>query len=183
RQGLGAGRRETPPRRLGAGEMLSGLAQAAAFLLIAATMLFPLFWMLASSVKTPQELQASPPVWLPAEPNLAAYGQVFEVVRFGRSFLNSVVIAGVTTVGIVLTSIMAGYVFAKHRFRGRGLLFNLVLATMFLPPIVTLVPLFRMVEAMGLVDTYAGAILPFLANAFGIFLMRQFIAGIPDELL
>src|SRR5690606_27793243 len=89
RQGLGAGRRETPPRRLGAGEMLSGLAQAAAFLLIAATMLFPLFWMLASSVKTPQELQASPPVWLPAEPNLAAYGQVFEVVRFGRSFLNS----------------------------------------------------------------------------------------------
>ena len=155
----------------------------AVFALVAATMLFPLFWMLASSLKSPQELQALPPAWLPADPAGAAYAQVFEVVPFGRAFLNSVIVAGGTTVGIVLTSIMAGYVFAKHRFRGRNLLFNLVLATMFLPPIVTLVPLYRMVESMGLVDTYAGAILPFLANAFGIFLMRQFIGGIPNELL
>jgi len=162
---------------------LNNAAKLAAFLLIAATMLFPLFWMLASSVKTPQELQASPPVWLPAQPTTEPYAQAFEIGGFGRSFLNSLVIAGGTTLGIVLTSILAGYVFAKHRFRGRGLLFNLVLATMFLPPIVTLVPLYRIVESLGLVDTYAGAMLPFIANAFGIFLMRQFIAGIPDELL
>ena len=108
---------------------------------------------------------------------------MFEVAPFARAFANSVVIAGGTTLGILLTSIMAGYVFAKHRFAGREALFGVVLATMFLPPIVMLVPLFRIVETMGLVDTYAGAMLPFLANAFGIFLMRQFIAGIPDELM
>src|SRR5690606_31345460 len=112
-----------------------------------------------------------------------AYRQAFSVVDSGRAFVKSLIIAGGTTAGILLTSLMAGYVFAKHRFRGKALLFNLVLATMFLPPIVTLVPLFKVIEALGLVDTYAGAILPFLANAFGIFLMRQFIAGIPDELL
>lgn len=162
---------------------LASVGKAAVFVIVAATMLFPLFWMIASSLKTPQELQALPPVWLPSEPSLEPYAQAFEVGGFGRSFLNSVIIAGGTTIGILITSILAGYVFAKHRFRGRSLLFNLVLATMFLPPIVTLVPLYRMVEAMGLVDTYAGAMLPFVANAFGIFLMRQFIAGIPDELL
>jgi len=153
------------------------------FAFVAAPMLFPLFWMLASSLKTPQELQASPPVWLPAAPNLDAFARVFEVAPFARAFLNSFTVAGGTTLGILLTSIMAGYVFAKHRFVGRDVLFHVVLATMFLPPIVMLVPLFRIVEALGLVDTYAGVILPFLANAFGIFLMRQFMAGIPDELI
>lgn len=163
--------------------LYAGALRVAAFVVVAATMLFPLFWMLASSLKTPQEVQASPPVWVPAAPSAAAYTRVFEVVPFARAFGNSVTIASGTTIGILLTSIMAGYVFAKHRFAGRDLLFGLVLATMFLPPIVMLVPLYRVVESMGLVDTYAGAMLPFLANAFGIFLMRQFIAGIPDELI
>jgi multiple sugar transport system permease protein len=78
---------------------------------------------------------------------------------------------------------MAGYVFAKYRFRGRDLLFYLVLATMFLPPIVMLVPLYRMIQAIGLSDSFLGVMLPNFANAFGIFLMRQFIAGVPDELI
>ena len=167
----------------GRGRVATGALSAALALAIAAVMLFPLFWMLASSLKTPQELQASPPVWLPAAPSLDAYRQAFSVVDYGRAFVNSLIIAGGTTADILLTSLMAGYVFAKHRFRGKALLFNLVLATMFLPPIVTLVPLFKVIEALGLVDTYLGAMLPYLANAFGIFLMRQFIAGIPDELL
>jgi multiple sugar transport system permease protein len=165
------------------GRAFAVVGRVVVFGTVAATMLFPLYWMLASSLKTPQELQASPPVWWPSSPSLTSFFQVFDVVPFGLAFLNSVVIAGGTTIGIVLTSIMAGYVFAKHRFRGRSFLFNLVLATMFLPPIVMLVPLYRIIEAMGLVDSYAGAMLPFLANAFGIFLMRQFIAGIPDELI
>lgn len=166
-----------------AGRRVAAALSVALAVLIAVVMLFPLFWMLASSLKTPQELQASPPVWLPAAPSLEAYEEAFRVVDYARAFLNSLLIAGGTTLGILLTSLMAGYVFAKHRFRGRDFLFNLVLATMFLPPIVTLVPLFRIVESLGLVDTYLGAMLPYLANAFGIFLMRQFIAGIPNELL
>jgi multiple sugar transport system permease protein len=89
----------------------------------------------------------------------------------------------VTTAGILLTSLMAGYAFAKYRFRGRNLLFSVLIATMFLPPIVTLIPLYRIVGSLGLNASLAGVILPNLANAFGIFLMRQFIAGVPDDLI
>lgn len=169
------------PRR--GGHPVSAALQVAVMLVIGATALFPLFWMLASSLKTAQELQAAPPVWWSHQPTLQAFARVFQQLPFARMFLNSVVIAGGTTLGIVLTSIMAGYVFAKHRFRGRRLLFSLVLATMFLPPIVLLVPLFRLIQSMGLVDSYLGVMLPNIANAFGIFLMRQFIAGVPDELI
>ena len=133
--------------------IVSATARVVAFVSVASVMLFPLFWMLASSLKTPQEVQASPPVWIPATPTLEAFARVFEVAPFARAFANSVVVAGGTTIGILLTSIMAGYVFAKHRFAGRDALFGVVLATMFLPPIVMLVPLFRLIEAMGLVDT------------------------------
>lgn len=153
------------------------------YVLIAAVMLFPLFWMIASSFKTAEELQALPPVWLPSSFGLEAYERAFSTVPFARSFLNSFVIAGGTTLGIIVTSVMAGYVFAKLRFRGRDTLFAVVLATMFLPPIVMLVPLFKVIQSLGLVDSLAGVMLPNLANAFGIFLMRQFIAGVPDELL
>lgn len=153
------------------------------YALIVVLMLFPLFWMVASSFKTPQELQALPPVWLPSSIDFSAYARAFSTVPFARSFLNSFVIAGGSTLGILITSIMAGYVFAKLHFRGRNQLFALVLSTMFLPPIVMLVPLYKIVQSLGLVDTLAGVMLPNIANAFGIFLMRQFIAGIPDELL
>jgi multiple sugar transport system permease protein len=105
------------------------------------------------------------------------------VVPFGRALLNSVIISSTCTIGVLLTSLMAGYVFAKIRFRGRDGLFWATVATMFIPPAVTLVPLYRMIAAIGLSDNLAGVILPWLANAFGIFLMRQFIKDFPDELL
>src|SRR5690606_23400032 len=106
-----------------------------------------------------------------------------DVIGAGRSFVNSGIIAVVTTAGILVTSLMAGYAFAKYEFRGRNALFAVVIATMFLPPIVTLIPLYRMVGYIGLNGSLAGVILPNLANAFGIFLMRQFIRGVPDELI
>lgn len=171
-------------RRAGTGRARG--ARAAQYALMATAALFavfPLYWMLASSLKPADELQQLPPTWVPAEPVVAAYRAVFEVLPFARAIFNSFVIAGGTTAGIVVTSLMAGYVFAKYRFRGRDALFFVVLATMFLPPIVMLVPLFRMMQELGLVDTHFGVMLPFLANAFGIFLMRQFIAGVPDELI
>ena len=125
----------------------------------------------------------APPVWIPRTPNLEAYQKVAGVVNVGRSMWNSLLIASVTTAGIVLTSMMAGYAFAKYRFRGRMVLFSVLIATMFLPPIVTLIPLYRMVGSLGLNASLAGVIVPNLANAFGIFLMRQFIAGVPDDLI
>lgn len=152
-------------------------------ILAAVFAVFPLYWMLASSLKAAAELQQLPPTWWPTQPILDAYSAVFQVIPFARAIANSLIIAGGTTLGIVVTSLMAGYVFAKYRFRGREVLFFAVLATMFVPPIVLLVPLYRMMQGLGLVDTHLGVMLPFLANAFGIFLMRQFIAGVPDELI
>lgn len=144
---------------------------------------FPLAWMVLTSLKTPQETMQVPPVWFPAAPGLDAYYQVADVIGLGRSFLNSALIAVITTGAILLTSLMAGYAFAKYEFRGRNLLFAVMIATMFLPPIVTLIPLYRIIGYLGLNASLAGIIVPNLANAFGIFLMRQFIAGVPDELI
>lgn len=153
------------------------------FVLLACVMLFPFFWLVASSVKAPNELGAVPPIWWPSNPTVIPYKTVFEVIPFARSLLNSVVVTVLSTAGILVTSIMAGYVFAKHDFRGKNLLFVGVLATMMVPQFVLLIPLYRMMNGLNLVNTYPGLILPNLANGFGIFLMRQFIAGIPDELL
>lgn len=156
---------------------------ATLMLLVAVASAFPLVWMVLSSLKTTAESMQVPPVWIPRTPSLEAYGKVAGVVNVGRSMWNSLIIATVTTSGILVTSMMAGYAFAKYRFRGRSLLFAVLIATMFLPPIVTLIPLYRMVGSIGLNGTLFGVILPNLANAFGIFLMRQFIAGVPDDLI
>ncbi|WP_018183410.1 carbohydrate ABC transporter permease [Kaistia granuli] len=172
--------------RLPAGAAASTGWRAFLYLLmiaIAVASAFPLVWMVLSSLKTPAEAMQTPPVWLPATPSLDAYQKVNELIRVGRSFANSALIAGITTAGILVTSLMAGYAFAKYRFRYREVLFAITIATMFLPPIVTLIPLYRLVGSIGLNASLAGVILPNLANAFGIFLMRQFIAGMPDELL
>jgi multiple sugar transport system permease protein len=150
---------------------------------VAAVAAFPLVWMVLTSLKTPQETMSIPPVWLPATPNLDAYRKVADVLHLGRSFLNSGIIAVVTTAAIDVTSLMAGYAFAKYDFRFRDPLFAILIATMFLPPIVTLIPLYRVVGYLGLNASIAGVIAPNLANAFGIFLMRQFIKGVPNELI
>lgn len=158
-------------------------ATALALGLVILVPLFPLYWMVISALKGPEELQKAPPTWFPSHVTFSAFGEVFQAVPFGSAFANSVLIAGVSTLSVLVTSVMAGFVFAKYRFRGRDLLFWSVVATMFLPPIVTLVPLYWLVSTMGLADSYLGVMLPWLANAFGIFLMRQFIADVPDELI
>jgi len=154
-----------------------------AIILVAVAVAFPLAWMVLTSLKTPAETMRTPPVWFPAAPSLDAYAKVADVVQAGRSFLNSAIIATVTTAGILLTSLLAGFAFAKYQFRGRDILFALVIATMFLPPIVTLIPLYRLIGYMQIDGGLMGVIAPNLANAFGIFLMRQFIRGVPDDLI
>ena len=180
------------PRRLAARNALPRLPQrltpasaaiVLAIIAIAVVSAFPLVWMVLTSLKTPQETMQVPPVWLPASPSFAAYTAVAGVVNLGRSILNSAVIAVLTTAAIIITSLMAGYGFAKYRFRHRDALFAVLIATMFLPPIVTLIPLYRIVGYLGLNASLAGVVVPNLANAFGIFLMRQFIRGVPDDLI
>jgi multiple sugar transport system permease protein len=159
------------------------VVQYAVMVLILLVMVFPFFWLLASSIKPAGEQGAIPPIWWSAHPDLSPYATVFQVTPFARALLNSIIVTVCSTAGILLTSIMAGYVFAKHQFRGKNAIFIVVLTTMMVPQFVLLIPLYRMINALNLTNSYPGLILPNLANAFGIFLMRQFIMGIPDELL
>lgn len=164
-------------------QLPSHIFQYLVMALLVCIMLFPFFWLIASSLKASHELGAIPPVWWPAHPDASAYNTVFDVVPFGRALLNSLIVTVCSTIGILVTSIMAGYVFAKHNFRGKNIIFICVLATMMVPQFVMLIPLYRMMDALNLTNSYPGLILPNLANGFGIFLMRQFIMGVPNELL
>ena len=161
----------------------SQLLQDLIMIALICVMLFPFFWLVASSLKAPNELGAVPPIWWSAHPDISSYITVFQVVPFARALLNSTIVTVSSTVGILVTSIMAGYVFAKHNFRGKNFIFICVLATMMVPQFIMLIPLYRMMNSLNLTNSYPGLILPNLANGFGIFLMRQFIAGVPNDLL
>jgi len=143
----------------------------------------PFIWMVLGSIKTTGELRQVPPTWLPENPTLANYGELLDRLSFARFFFNSAVVATLVTAGNVVFCSMLGYALAKLSFPGKRVLFALVLGTLMVPSIVTFMPLFVLVANLGLVNTHAGLVLPFLVGAFGVFLMRQFIGGIPDELL
>jgi multiple sugar transport system permease protein len=146
-------------------------------------MVGPFVWMLVGSFKTEAEIRQIPPTWLPDNPTLANYGTLFDRLDFPTYFTNSAVVAILTTVGNLLFCSAAGYALAKLRFPGKRVLFAVVLGTIMVPSIVTIVPLFVLSINLGLVNSVAGLILPFLAQAFGVFLMRQFITSIPNDLL
>ena len=143
----------------------------------------PFIWMILGSFKTTGELRQVPPTWLPQDPTLANYQELLDRLSFARYFFNSAIVAAAVTAGNVIFCSMLGYALAKLSFPGKRILFAVVLGTLMVPAIVTFMPLFVLVANLGLVNTHAGLILPFLVGAFGVFLMRQFIAGIPDELL
>jgi len=143
----------------------------------------PFVWMALGALKTEGELRANPPTWLPREATWDNFRELFTRLDFPQFFANSVGVALAVTLGNLLFCSMLGYAFAKIDFWGRRWLFRLVLATLMIPGMVTLVPLFVLVSNLGMVNTYWGLILPFLAGPFGVFLMRQFMLGIPDELI
>ena len=146
-------------------------------------MIGPFVWMLLGSFKTTAELRQLPPTFLPKDPTLENYRELFDRLDFPRYLFNSTVVALSVTLGNLLFCSMLGYALAKLEFPGKRVLLGLMLATLMVPVIVTFMPLFVLVSNMGLANTHLGLILPFLAGAFGAFLMRQFISGIPDELL
>src|SRR5688572_22063953 len=143
----------------------------------------PFIWMVLGSFKTTGELRQVPPTWFPDAPTLTNYEDLFSRLNFLGYFFNSTVVALAVTLGNIVFCSMLGYALAKLTFPGKQLLFVVVLGTLMVPSVVTFMPLFVLTANLGLVNTHAGLILPFLVGAFGVFLMRQFIAGLPDELL
>ncbi|MCZ4067001.1 carbohydrate ABC transporter permease [Microbacterium sp. H37-C3] len=145
--------------------------------------LIPFLWMVLGSVKTQGEILRRPPTWFPENPTGENFAQWFGPLDFGHFFANSLIVAVVTVLGNIVFCSMVGYALAKMEFPGKKVLFVLVMVTLMVPGVVTFVPLFVMVSSLGLVNTYPALILPFITAPIGVFLMRQFIMGIPDALL
>ena len=150
---------------------------------IAAATLAPLVWMVSASLMPSGQASTFPPPFLPRQITLDHYASVLTRLNLARALFNSAFLAcSVTLLSLIINS-MAGYAFAKFRFRGRDPLFTFLIATMFIPAQVTMLPLFLLLNKMGLVNSYAGVIIPGLASIFGIFLIRQFAISIPDSFI
>ena len=143
-------------------------------------MIAPFVWMMLTSFKSLSE--SSDPQWLPATVRWSNYPEVFKVIPFLRFAANSLVIAGWVTILQVFTSALAAFSFSRLEWPGRDRVFFLYLGTMMLPGLVTLIPTFQLMVRMDLVDTYSGLVLPAAFGAFGTFLLRQFMMGIPRAL-
>ncbi len=155
----------------------------AALILGSVATLFPLLWMLSASFMTSGEATTYPPHLIPHAATLAQYRQMFVRLNIGRAFLSSAIVATLITVSALVFNSLAGYAFAKLRFRGRERLFGWLLLALIIPPQVGMLPLFLFLKQLHLVNTYWGVALPSLATVFGIFLIRQFMLAIPQELL
>ena len=145
-------------------------------------MVLPFFWMLSTSFKPTEEILSWPPKLLPGRWTLEHYKGLFEW-PFERFFLNSLLVATLSTISILITSSLAGFVFAKHRFVGRNVIFFLFLATAMVPFQCFMVPFYITLVKLHLVNTYLGIVLPMLVMSYGIFFMRQNISSIPDDLI
>lgn len=154
-------------------------------LLALLTLLFalPLYWLVASSFMGSAEITASSRPLFPRSFRWDNYGYVFVFLKYWRTFSNSIFTSAATTVLILVTASMAGYAFAKKRFWGAKVLMGLLVATMAIPATVLLLPLFFVINRIGLFDNLWGLVLPFGTTVFGIYFIRQYVADIPDALL
>ena len=163
--------------------MLSTFFINGLLVLLAVVSLAPLLWMLSVSFMQTGEAGHFPPPLLPAEAGLHNYRELFLKAGMGRFLFNSFLISSAVMLLSVLFNTLAGYAFAKLQFKGRDRTFRALLAALVIPGQVAMMPLFLLLKQMGLVNTYAGAMVPGLAGVFGIFLVRQYARSIPDELL
>ena len=178
-------RSATPPIPGGtAGERASGSWWIYLLLIVGVLLMVgPFLWMLLGSLKPQAEFLVTTPTFLPKAATTDNYQRLFSQLDFPRFFFNSSVVALVVTAGNLLFFPMLGYALAKLEWRGKRLIMGLVLASLMVPAGITLIPNFVLMRNLGLVNTYPGLILPFLVGPFGVFLTRQFMYGIPNELL
>lgn len=182
---VGAAPETVPPRRRGPRDVPRGQRAVVYVVLTIALVatLAPFAWMLLGSFKSEGELQRQAGNWWPSEPTLDNFTVWFRDLDVDQFLLNSVVVAVFTVLGNLLFCSMVGYALAKMSFPGKRALFSLVMFTLMVPSVVTFVPLFVLVSKLGMVSTYPALILPFVASPLGVFLMRQFMFGIPDALI
>lgn len=157
--------------------------QLALLLLVAVLLLLPLLWLVSTSLKGPAEdIFTSPPALLPSQPSLEAYGRLFAANPMGTYLLNSTVVSALAVLANLLFCSLAAYPLARMRFRGRGLVLALVVATILIPFQVVMIPLYLLMVQIGLRNSLWALIVPQAATAFGIFLLRQSFLAVPVEL-
>ena len=144
-------------------------------------MIVPFAWMISTSLKSGQYVLSMPPQLIPNPATLDSYRRIFELYPIGRMLFNSLFVAGLTTIGQLVTCSMAAYAFARLKFRGHNFVFLLYLATLMVPFQVTITPLFILMRIFGWINTYQGLILPGVFSAFGTFMLRQAFMTIPTE--
>ena len=163
-----------------------GIRRAMRYVLLlslAVVMAGPFLWMLSASLQGQGDVFRVPPRWIPDPPRFSNYSEITERMPFIRFFVNSVKVAGLATIGQVLSCSLAAYAFARMRFRGSSVLYVVLLATMMIPAQVTMIPSFMIMRFLGWIDSHNALIVPaFFGGAFGTFLLRQFFATIPQEL-
>jgi multiple sugar transport system permease protein len=182
RQATPSVRRRTAGRpRVAAGDLLISAATWIGGII----MIVPLIWMLLSSFKSQSEILQLNPSFFPQHFTLESYATVLSDPDFplGVFFRNSVIVSTAVTVSVLFTSTLAGYVFAKFRFFGKGFLFVLILSSLMVPFQVVVIPLYLIIRDVNLFNTLWALIIPNLVSAFGIYLMRQFIEGLPNALI
>jgi len=170
-------------RRRSRGSRASFVLRLITAIVASVVLLFPLYWMVVVAFSSKQELLSRELRLWPREFTTANFAKVFDTFPTITWFGNSVVVAVFVTGLTVVVNLLAGYAFARLRFRGRNVLFLLALSTLMLPVQVIMVSQFKLVTELGIYGTYWAVILPTAATAFGIFLARQFIIGIPEEIL
>lgn len=150
---------------------------------LACITLLPYYWMFSSSLRTMENMFSLPIQWIPDPVNWRSYVLAWKAQDFTRYFFNSAVVAVAITLGNLVFCSLAGYSLTKFHYRGRGVLFILILSTMMLPLEVTMVPLFLIIKRLDWANSYQGLIVPFLVDGFGVFLMRQYMLSIPKDLI
>lgn len=144
---------------------------------------FPFYWIMTGAFKSQGDAIKIPPQWWPEAPTLENFEKLLIQNPAGQWLLNSILIAGLTTLAVCLTSSLAGYVLAKKRFYGQKMLFRIFIMAMALPKQVIIVPLVRMISFLNMHDSMMAVILPLIGWPFGVFLMKQFSENVPKELL
>lgn len=155
---------------------------AIVLLMVGCIVCFPFFWMILSSFKTNLEISQSVPTFLPQKPTMGNFQSLFEGMSFGKYLTNTLIVTAYSFLSVLFNA-MAGYGFAKYKFKGQNQLFVLVLVTMMIPAQVTMIPMYLLMSQVGLTDTFTGIVMPGLAAAFSIFLFRQFMGTISDDFL
>lgn len=150
--------------------------------LAALVVLFPFVWMFSSALKPTSEVFSTPPSLVGSEIMWSNFAEAWTYLPFGRFMMNGIIVSGVGTLVVVVSSSMAAYAFSRLRWRGRDGVFLVYLGTLMIPQEVLVVPMFILMRYLGWIDSYLGLIVPWAFTAFGTFLLRQFFLTIPDEL-